>query len=470
MQVGRELFDREHGRLVVIGELALRMIEELRRRRVAGGHADEVAIDGPIAVGTFALAGDARDPHAGDVTLVRPGHALPHRMPRDHVHAVAADRLNALTDREVRAQIDHRRHLDAGLDEVEGNAVAIAVGGDHNRAAARPHPIEANQPLRRRAEHDARHIVVAEHHGLLERAGRHHHLPGPELIEAVAPDAGEPVIGEPGLADRARENLDVGLRRDRGGQLVAQRSRAVAVGSEAGVVERAAEDGAFLDQDDLGAGPSGLERGRHAGRPAPDHRHVRPAIGLVVIAGRGVQIDPAQPRPAADNRLPVAPGALGLVKGLVVEAHGEERAEPPDPGVAVALQAARVVLAPDLEAGPNFAAVGQHVGLFLELHQGVGILAGHGEHAAGPVIFERARQQPLPVGGQRAGDGVAGKALVAPAFEGEGYLARAVEETAGGRRQSPAVRRHGLPPLASAPLASSGAVNTTRLENSSLAG
>ncbi len=39
---------------------------------------------------------------------------------------------------------------------------------------------------------------------------------------------------------------------------------------------------------------------------------------------------------------------------------------------------------------------GQHVGFVGQLHQGVGVLAGHGQRAARTVVLERARQQPAP--------------------------------------------------------------------------
>ena len=77
---------------------------------------------------------------------------------------------------------------------------------------------------------------------------------------------------------------------------------------------------------------------------------------------------------------------------------------------AIGLQAAVVVLRHDAERRLDGAPVGQHIGLGADLDQRVGVLPGHGEDAARPAVFEGAREDPLIVGGERGGDGVAGEA------------------------------------------------------------
>ena len=106
-------------------------------------------------------------------------------------------------------------------------------------------------------------------------------------------------------------------------------------------------------------------------------------------------------------------------KGAGVEHDGHGAAGQAQARATTVLKAGGDVLRRNRQAFRNGMAVGEHVGLMLELDQGIGILPGHGERAARPVVLERARQHLDPVGGQRAGDGVAGQAPIGPALEAE---------------------------------------------------
>ena len=308
--------------------------------------------------------------------------------------------------------------------------------------------------MRRRAEQDAGQVVVAKHHRLLDRAGGDDHLAGAQFIESVAAHHGEPVVGEPAGAGGARHDLDVGRGLDRGAETGAVR-RAI---GEAGVAERAAELGVLVDQQHVEAGVGRLERRRHPGRPAADHGDVGEAILLVVIAVLGQPVDRAEAGQLPDHRLPELPGALRLVEGAVIEADRQEAAERAQQAAAVIAETARIVLSHHLQARRDRCQIGQHVGRVRQLHQGVGVLAGHAERAARAVVLERAGQHPLVVRQQRRGDRVAGKALVASALEAELDRPVVIDPGAGAVGEAGA---HG---------GASGGAKATRSANNSLAG
>ena len=80
-------------------------------------------------------------------------------------------------------------------------------------------------------------------------------------------------------------------------------------------------------------------------RPAADHGHVAKAVILVEIAARRAGGQTAQPGLGPDVALPVAPAPLRAIECLVIETDRQEAGDAPDPGLAVALQAAAIVLA-----------------------------------------------------------------------------------------------------------------------------
>ena len=102
----------------------------------------------------------------------------------------------------------------------------------------------------------------------------------------------------------------------------------------------------------------------------------------------------------------------------------------PDPGLAVALQAAAIVLAGGDHPGGERYPIRRHVGLVAELDVAVRVQPAHGQRAARPVVLERARQHVDAVGEQGRGQRVALAAVVAVALEAEGDRAIAAEARA----------------------------------------
>ena len=95
------------------------------------------------------------------------------------------------------AHIDDAGDFDAGIQQIERDAIAVAVGGRHHGAVAGLHAIEADQALRSGAEHHAGQVIVVEDERLLVTAARHHQGAGAELVEAVILDQGQPIVAIP---------------------------------------------------------------------------------------------------------------------------------------------------------------------------------------------------------------------------------------------------------------------------------
>jgi hypothetical protein len=274
-------------------------------------------------------------------------------------------------------QLHDRGHLDAGIEQVERRLIAVLVGARDHGAPARRHAIEPHQALRPRAEHDPGQVVVAEHQRLLKCAGSDDDVLRPHLVHAVAADHRQEVVGEQAVAHGIRVNGDVRARLDPGDEAPMLLLGAGRLGAEAGIGERAAEQRKLFDQQDLEPVPGRLEGGAHPRRPAADHDQVVEAVGLVVVAVARLEVDPAEPREAADDRLPAPPRALRAMEGPVVEADGQKAAEQAQRRAAVVGERAAVVLARNVEAGRDAVAVGEHVRLVRQLHQRVGIVPGH---------------------------------------------------------------------------------------------
>ncbi|MNZ40296.1 hypothetical protein D3C78_578090 [compost metagenome] len=435
-EVLRQAAEGEGGLGVVVAQLAAGLAEQLVDRHVAGGHAQQVAVELHALAGHLALADDAPHVDAADVA-----HALGvQRL----VHGAAAVQRDAgLLQRgdeggigRQLAHVDHRGDVHARIEQVEGGQVAVVVAGQHHRALARLDRVQLDQALRGAGQHHPRQVVVAEHHRLVEGAGRDDALLGAHLVQAVALDHRQEVVGEPGVAGGLLEDLDVRVTLHRVDQLAAQRVGALAGNVEARPGQGAAQIRLLLDQQHLGAGIGGVQRGGEAGGTGADHGEVDEQEGLVVVLGLELEVQHAEAGLLADDRLPHLPDAHRLVEGAVVEADRHELGELAEQGVAVVVQRAGEVLPGDGQALGQRLQVGQHVGLAGQLHQGVGVLAGHGQRAARAVVLERARQQPAAVGEQGAGDAVALEALVRLAVEVESERLIAVDQQAHGCGQA----------------------------------
>jgi hypothetical protein len=370
------------------------------------------------------------------------GDGLGHRGAAHDGHAVIGHGVGQRAVRPLGPEIGDARDLDAGLDQIQRRAVTVAVGGGNDGPVAGAHRVVPHQPLRRRGVHHARQVVVAEHHGLLVRAGGDHHAARAQLVHAVAPDDRQVVVGEPAVARGVRQHGDVGVGGDAADQALADPCRLLARRIEPGVAERTAERRVLLDQHHLGAGVRRVQRRRQARGTTADDGDVGEQVLLVVVAVMGLQVDLAQAGQRADQLFPVLPRALRAEEGLVVEADRQEAAQPVDGARVVARQAAEHVLRLDVETRGDAPAIGQHARLAADLDQAVGVVAGGREESARAVVLERARQHRDTIGGQRAGDRVAFETRIGLAVEAEGDRLRTVQQRAGGRRQ--AAHGHGV--------------------------
>ena len=158
--------------------------------------------------------------------------------------------------------------------EVEGGGISAVVVGADDRPLARLDRVLVGVALRRRGQHDARLVVVAEYQGSLDGAGRQHDLPcahDPQPLPrrelgwlrqvVVGPfqqaDGVAVVIAE---RRGARQQRDVGLRRQVGDLVIGPIAGRGTVDGLALEAQRAAQGGAFVDQHDATAGFAGGAR------------------------------------------------------------------------------------------------------------------------------------------------------------------------------------------------------------------
>lgn len=208
----RKIIERERRRPVVVAEFRAGLQGQVIGRREAHRHADEVTVDGLLR--TIRWPND--DPAHMAMAASRQG--LAHDLAVEDGQPPILRGTTKLSIRRLQAQVGDRGDGNAGIGEVEGDAIGGVVSGEDHGAGPRPHAIEADQALRRRAEHDARKIVVAEHRRLLDGAGGENHALGPYLPQSVALDHRQPVVGVPGVADRIGHRRDALFGRDGGQQ------------------------------------------------------------------------------------------------------------------------------------------------------------------------------------------------------------------------------------------------------------
>ena len=113
---------------------------------------------------------------------------------------------------------------------------------------------------------------------------------------------------------------------------------------------------------------------------------------LVVMAVMRFRVERTQPRQRADRPLEQAPGAMRAEESLVVEADGQELGEQADRREPVEVQRTPAVDRGDGKSRRDLAPVAANIRLGADLHQGIGIVPGHRQDAARPVIFERSRE------------------------------------------------------------------------------
>ena len=444
---GREALEGEGGGRVVVAQPGAGVEQEIGHRAVAGGGHDQIT--GHLAYRWAAdpLGIDRRDPRPLDGFEPGPGQRLPHRAAGQHLGAAPPRLVAQGAGLGLGPEVGDRGHLDAGVEQIEGRAVAVAAGRRDHRAGARLDPMVPHQALRARGQQDPRQVVVAEHHRLLVGARGHHHRLGPDLEKPVAAGEREPVVGEQAAAQGAGHDLErrssAGRRLELGQHPIA----ALKIEIEAGKPERAAKRRLLLDDEHLGAGRRRGGGGGEPRRTAAHHHHVGEQIGLVVIAVPAPELDVAEPGEAADQALPQLPRPTRPIERLVVKARGQEAPQAVEDLGGVALQGADIVLRRHLEPRLERRQVGEHVGLVADAHQGVGLLAGARHHPPRPVVLEGARQHPHAPGPQRARHAIAGEPRIGPSLEAEGERALPVHEPAEGRAEALGgallARRHG---------------------------
>ena len=192
--------------------------------------------------------------------------------------------------------------------------------GQHDGAPAGTHAVVTDQPLHSAARQNARKVIVAEDRRLLDAARREDHLAGPHAPERVPGDQRQPVVLEPAVADGARHDAELGR-----GLNLGQQAREIAARLRR-KGQAPAEFGLLVTQDHIGAGRGGFDGGRQPGRPGAHDQDVAMQIGLLERAMRRTEVDGAEPRLAADHRLPeLEPGiAGGPDEGPIIEANGKK--------------------------------------------------------------------------------------------------------------------------------------------------
>ena len=229
-----------------------------------------------------------------------------------------AERVRAST-----ARVGHGRDFDPGVEELLGVAVAPVAGRHDHGTGAGLHAVEARQPLRAGAEHDAGQVVPVERHGYLVRARRHDDLPGPQLQHGVAAMYSQQVALVQAEGRRVVHDLDAAVRAHLVGQR-GYRRPSVRVAAELTAQRRL-----VVDQDDRDAGGGRRERRGHARRSAAHDRDVGVAVLVVVVRLRSpVHTDRPQAGETAYDRRCEPPGEAGLVQRLVVEADRHQTVEP----------------------------------------------------------------------------------------------------------------------------------------------
>jgi len=440
-EVLRQAAEAEFRTRVLIGQLAAGLAQQLVHRHIASRHAQQVAVDHLPAVADLALAGDLAHIDRLYVAHALFVQGLEHGAVGQATDLALGQRAGQRLVGAGMAQVDDGGDVHALVMQVEGGEVTVVVAGEHHRAFAGLDRIEFHQALRGTGQHHPRQVVVAKDHRLVERAAAHQALSRAHLVHALALDHRQVVVGEPGVARRLGQHLDIRVLPHRVEQFTAQGIGAGPGDVEARIGQRAAEDRLLFDQQHLGPGVGGGQRRLQTGGAGTDDGEVGEQVGLVVVLGLELQVEHAQAGLFADDRLPDFPHALGLVERAVIEAHRHEFGELAHIGVAVVVQRAVDVLRGHRQAVGQRVGIGQHVGFLGQLHQAVGVLAGHAQRPAWAVVFERARHQKAPIGEQGTGDAVALQALVGLAIETELERLIAVDQQAhgGGEAVHPAI-------------------------------
>ena len=346
-----------------------------------------------------------------------------HRVSGEHGDAAAGRRRLRL-----RSRVGERLDLDAGRLELERQLGAAVVAGDHDGAPARSHAVERQQAPCRPAKHHAGQVVVLEDHRVFESARGDDDLAGAEPDEAISLEHAEQVVLVEPEGRRAGEDPDPFRGRDLCAQ-VPRHLPARASGLRARVEPPAAPELRLVVHEQHARTPArGLQRPRHAGRAAADHRDVREEVRALVLARRFLgEGDASEPREPPEDALVRRPEPARMDEGLVVEAHGEQEVEPVEDRESVPLERGPGVLGLD----PLAVAQGLHAGAdvrhAVDVDQAVRAVAAAAEQPARPVVLEAPAEDPHTGRVERRADAVAGEARERPARERERDQSRPVD-------------------------------------------
>ena len=222
------------------------------------------------------------------------------------------DRGLAIT---ARARIDDRGDFHAGGTQRESGVVRAVVVGEHDGAPARPHREPLDVRACRTGLHRARPVVARVGDAALDRPGRKHDLPRPDLPQALA------------RRGRRRRRQMIGNALERADQeaVVDSKGSGTREHRDAGHVQGprllVAEDHSRC------AVRRGGTRGGNAGRAAADDEDVTVRVLVLVSVGIGVTRSTTQTGHPADRVLVARPGFRRPHERLVIEARRNQAGE-----------------------------------------------------------------------------------------------------------------------------------------------
>ena len=354
------------------------------------------------------------------------------------------------------AQVHQGGDRQARVQRREGSAIGRVIAGEDYQWLLGCHAVMHQQAPQGTAQHDARQVVVAEHHRLLAAAGGEHAGSGPDLEQALALEDRQIMIAEPGVAGGLGEHPDTAVGCHRRAQLFQARPGFGARGVEAVVGEGAPQVGVFIDQQHLGAPLSGGQGRTESGGSRANDSDITEQVLLVAVRRLRLQVGDPEPGGGADEALPEMPDAQRFEKSAVVETHRQEAPQLVQQAEAIVVQAAPVVLSGDYWFFFSGQVLGQSIRCLGGLDQGIGIVTRQGQGTPGSMVFKGPGQQPAVFAQQGRDHRVPGIAADGFAFKGEGHRALPINVLPEGRRQAPA--GHDSP---------SGILKSTRSVNSS---
>ena len=261
-------------------------------------------------------------------------------MAADHIDARVHRRLDQRADG-ILPSIDDSHDFASGPLPVDRCSVGVVVGGEQHQLVAGRHGISVEIGGDGRCQHDARQVVVGEHQGALDGAGREYRLPRANAMQTLTGTRGvhgwqvvgtslqygEEVVIVIAAHRGARQQGRVWARREFGDGVLHPVRSAPAVNGGSPAEQAAAELPLLVGDESAGAGSGGFQGGGEAGGTRADHQHVAVLIQLVVRVGIWSIRGFAETRRAAQKSFPHHPQAPWMHEGLVVEARRQKTAE-----------------------------------------------------------------------------------------------------------------------------------------------